>query len=137
MRSTERRSPRVRALRFGAGAFAVFALVGVWLWLRKHHPHAGVAVASSGAALFVLGVVAPAALLAIRGAWMRFAAALGWVNSRILLSVMFFLLVTPFGWLKRRFGRDALGLGWAPGEGGTLWKDRTAPYDAKHWERPF
>jgi Saxitoxin biosynthesis operon protein SxtJ len=136
MSSTER-STRLAALRFGAGAGAVGTLIGVWLWLRKHHPHAGVGVASGGAFLLVLALISPPAVLAVRVAWMRFAAALGWVNSRVLLTIVFFLLVTPFGWLKRRFGRDTLALAWNPAHRGTTWREKTTPYDAKHWERPF
>jgi hypothetical protein len=136
MRSTEH-DTRLAALRFGAGACAVGALIGVWLALRKHHPHAGLGVASGGASLLVLALVSPPAVLAVRMMWMRFAAALGWVNSRVLLTIVFFLLVTPFGWLKRRFGRDALARAWHPAQRSTAWRDRTTPYDVKHWERPF
>jgi hypothetical protein len=35
--------------------------------------------------------------------WMRFAEALGWVNTRIILSVIFFLVFFPFGLILRLF----------------------------------
>jgi hypothetical protein len=44
--------------------------------------------------------------------WMRFARALGWVNSRILLTIFFFGIITPYGALQRALGRDRLGRRW-------------------------
>lgn len=37
-------------------------------------------------------------------AWFKFAEILGWVNSRILLSVVFILFVVPLAFVKRIFG---------------------------------
>jgi hypothetical protein len=34
--------------------------------------------------------------------------ALGWINSRILLSLVFYLVVTPIGFAIRLFGRDPM-----------------------------
>jgi len=61
-----------------------------------------------GGALMLLGAVYPAALrLPYRG-WMRIGHALGWVNSRVILGIVFFVLVTPLGILKRLSGKDGL-----------------------------
>jgi hypothetical protein len=38
--------------------------------------------------------------------WMRFAMALGWVNTRILLFVFFVLVMGPISVLGRLFGKD-------------------------------
>jgi hypothetical protein len=134
MSSTER-SPFSRALRFGVGCLIAFALVGVWLWRRKHHPHAGIAVASAGGALLLLGLIAPRALLAVRGLWMKLAGAIGWVNSRILLGVFFFLVVTPIA-LFRRLRLKANEKGFKKGDE-SYWRIRDEPYDPKHYEHPY
>jgi hypothetical protein len=42
--------------------------------------------------------------------WMTFAFALGWVNSRIILSLVFCLVFTPAGLILRLLGKDPLGL---------------------------
>lgn len=42
--------------------------------------------------------------------WMKFAAVLAWVNTRIILIVMFYLVFTPIGLIMRIFGMDVLGL---------------------------
>jgi hypothetical protein len=42
--------------------------------------------------------------------WMKLAMALGWVNSRILLSVIYFAFLFPIAWLSRLFTKDPLQL---------------------------
>ena len=39
---------------------------------------------------------------------MAFAGVLGYINSRILLSLMFYLVIAPYGYVMRFFGRDIL-----------------------------
>jgi hypothetical protein len=40
--------------------------------------------------------------------WMRLAGALGYVNSRILLSLVFYLIFVPYNLVMRIIGRDPL-----------------------------
>ncbi len=40
--------------------------------------------------------------------WMKFAFVLGWINTRILLGLFFYLVVTPIGLGMRLFGKDLL-----------------------------
>lgn len=42
--------------------------------------------------------------------WMKFAAILAWINTRLILIVMFYLVFTPIGFIMRLFGIDQLGL---------------------------
>jgi hypothetical protein len=37
--------------------------------------------------------------------WMKLAEVLGYVNTRILMSIIFFLFLTPFAWLQKAFSR--------------------------------
>ena len=61
-----------------------------------------------GLALLVMGLFLPALARRFHVAWMKLAAALGFVNSRILLFLLFYLVITPYGVLSRLFGRDPL-----------------------------
>jgi hypothetical protein len=54
------------------------------------------------------GLVWPAALRYPYRGWMALGHALGWINSRILLSLVFYLVVTPIGLAIRLFGRDPM-----------------------------
>ena len=55
-----------------------------------------------------LGVLKPTALLPIYKAWMSLGIALGWVNSRIILGLVFLLVLQPISLIMRIFGYDPL-----------------------------
>ena len=60
---------------------------------------------------FALGLIAifiPAAARAIEWAWLKFAMGLGWVNSRILLTIVYFVFLMPIALLSRLFTKDPL-----------------------------
>ena len=128
------KTPRRRAVGFAIGAAVVFALVGVWLWLRKHHPIAGLSVGGAGALMLVVAPLWPPAVLGVRWLWMTVAGAIGWVNSRILLGVIFFVVLTPISLLRRAFGRPPLDARWQPGSATSYFRMRDSEYDAKHYE---
>ena len=94
---------RKSALLVAAVLFAIAA------WNLYRGRAAVVAVFGSSAALLVVaGLFVPAAARGFHHAWMRFAAVLGHVNSRILLTLMYYLVMTPYGLVSRLVGRDPL-----------------------------
>ncbi len=62
----------------------------------------------AGIALIVVGLLLPALARRFHILWMSVAAVLGYINSRILLSVMFYGVFTPYGIVSRLVGRDPL-----------------------------
>lgn len=46
----------------------------------------------------------------IEWAWLKLALGLGWINSRILLTVIYFIFLLPIAWLSRLFTNDPLKL---------------------------
>jgi hypothetical protein len=131
---TEQKSERSRAFKFGLGALILLGAAGALLYWRKHHAIAGGIVSGVGAAIFLLALLAPAGALAVRGVWMRFAGVLGYINSRIILGILFFLLVTPIALVRRLRGREAYRF---ERKGGGNWRKRDKPYDPKHYEHPY
>jgi hypothetical protein len=88
-----------------------------------------------GMPLILMGLAWPALLRPLHFVWMKLAAALAWVNTRIILAILFFLIFTPLAFLRRLFGKDSLGLRWEEGES-TYW--RPAPTNSKpRFDRPF
>jgi len=55
-----------------------------------------------------LGHCPPGNLRPVHAWGMRFAEALGWVNNRLILGALFFALITPTGWVRRRLGGDPM-----------------------------
>lgn len=71
--------------------------------------------ALAAAALAVAVALArPAALRPIHTVWMAFGRAMGWVNTRILLGLVFYLVLAPLGIAMRLAGRDPLRLRFDP-----------------------
>ena len=61
-----------------------------------------------GAPLVLLGAVYPRALRVVYLGWMFMAVVLGFFVTRIILSVFFFLVITPVALFFKLIGRDAL-----------------------------
>ena len=87
-----------------ATGFAIFALVGL---LRHRMTFSGVCAAVC-IVLVTLALLAPALLRPIQKGWLRIGGVLGYVNMRILLSLIFYAVLTPIGWLRRIAGNDPL-----------------------------
>lgn len=88
-----------------AGAVALcFGVLIPWLWGRAA-PWWPWAVA---AALAASGLALPLRLAPLYRGWMRFGAVIGAFNTRVLLTLAFFLVLTPTGMLMRLLGRDPM-----------------------------
>ncbi|MCI0484529.1 MAG: SxtJ family membrane protein [candidate division NC10 bacterium] len=93
--------------RFGFTVAIPLALLGgVGIW----RGHAVLPLVLGGLAIILTGlaVVAPNLLGPVHRVWMQVAHALGWFNTRVLLGMVYFLVMTPIGILMRLMGRDPL-----------------------------
>lgn len=86
-----------------------------------------VAVGIGAVSIFI-----PAAAKSIEWAWYKLALALGWVNSRILLSIIYFVFLLPIAWLSRLFTKDPLAL--KKNAGDSLFVTRDHLYTGKDLE---
>ncbi len=97
---------------FGLLMFAAFTVIGSlrW-WLKGHVPSIlfGIAVA-----FLVLGLAIPGLLKPVYRAWMKFALALNWVMTRVLLTIAFYGMITPAGIVYRIVSGDPLKRRWDP-----------------------
>jgi uncharacterized membrane protein len=57
-----------------------------------------------------LALVWPMALALFYKGWMKFGLVAGAINTRILMSLIFFVMLTPIAWLMRALGKDLLAL---------------------------
>ena len=114
---------------------AVLSAVAGWNFYRGRMT-AVVIFGSVGATLVLVGLFVPVAARGFHNAWMRFAAALGHVNSRVLLTLMYYLVVTPYGFVSRLAGRDPLRRRGARGESYWVERKRTRQ-EREQFERLF
>jgi hypothetical protein len=92
--------------KFGLMVGGVFLGLGLIFYLR-HKPWWPWLV-WPGAPLVVLGAVLPRSLKWVYVAWMTLAMILGAIVSTILLTALFFFVVTPIGLVARLAGKDFL-----------------------------
>jgi hypothetical protein len=59
-------------------------------------------------AFAVAGLVLPAVLRPIYRLWMKLGLVLGWINSRIILGIVFYGFILPMGIGMRLFGKDPM-----------------------------
>ena len=97
-----------RALRqFGFLVGGGFAVLGLLPWvLRRGEPRP--ILLGLAAVLGLAALAWPEGLRWPHRGWMAVGHVLGWINTRILLGAVFFLVVTPIGWVARLFGRDPM-----------------------------
>lgn len=55
-----------------------------------------------------LALVWPLALKPFFHVWMKFGAVMGFINTRIILSVLFFIILTPMALVMRALGKDPM-----------------------------
>ncbi|MFU8812109.1 MAG: SxtJ family membrane protein [Balneolaceae bacterium] len=86
----------------------------------------------------ILGVgfvfVPPFGNLVLKG-WFKIAEGLGWFNSRILLSFVFYVFLTPLAVAFRLFGNDPLKLNGPPEK--SVFDERDHTYTASDLENPW
>ena len=108
----EEQAPTRKELRsFGIVMAVVLSLFGLWgVW------RVGFSLTTVRTVLVVLagsflacGLLAPALLREPRRLWLALGERLGVVVSTLLLTIFFFLVLTPIGLLRRAFGADPMG----------------------------
>lgn len=122
---------------FGLTMAVALALIGVAMRLAGHHPPRAFWAWGLAAGFLLLGLVAPRALKEIHRVWMGLAFVLGWFVSRIILSVIFFGIITPIGIVMKLAGKDILSEK-IDRNASTYWIPRDpAADDPKRCEKPF
>ena len=91
---------------FGLIVGGIFCLIGVWPYFRGEDPRPWALVL--GPVLVTLGIVLPQALVPVHRAWMFVGHIMGWVNTRILLAIVFYGIITPIGMARRWFSADPI-----------------------------
>ncbi len=131
---TSRRALRSFGLVVG-GVFVGIAAVIVWRsgWVLTPW---GIGFGSVGSVLMLLGLVVPMLLRPIYKVWMGIAVVLGFIMTRVLLTLVFVLLVVPIGLVLRLVGKDLLRLR-LDREATSYWLPRESAGGAERFERYY
>ena len=100
------RSGRKELREFGITiGIVLLILSGIALWRGKaSFPYFG----SFGIAFIALGLVAPGILAPLQKIWMALSVVIGFFMSRLILTALFYGVMTPIGLLTRLIGKDLL-----------------------------
>ena len=121
---------------FGLLVGGVFSALGLWWLYREKFGTIALVVLAVGALLMILGAVLPRSLILVNRAWMTLAEALGYVMTRVTLGIVFYLVVTPIGFIKRLQGWDPLRLRATPSQ--SYWEPySTRQRDPRHYEKMY
>jgi hypothetical protein len=121
--------------KFGLVVGGVFAALGL-LYLLRHkarYPYFLI----PGATLIVFGLIAPRVLKYVYIAWMSLAFVLGFIVSNVLLTLFFFVVITPIGLIARGFGSDFLSLKWNRNSSSYWISRERKPRKPTDYERQF
>lgn len=123
---------QLRSFGFTTAAI-VAALFGLLLpWLFSHSLPTWPWVVA--ALLAGLGLALPRALTPVYRGWMKFGHVMGFINTRLLLGLVFYLLITPLGTLMRLFGWDSMRRRLQPVDS---YRVPSHAKDRHHFEKPF
>ena len=90
-----------------------------------------------GIILFLTAIAIPAVLKPVYWIWMIFAIILGWFMTRVILSLLFYVVFTSIGLTLRFFGKQFLELRWDKSKE-SYWNFRTNEHLKKeNYEKQF
>lgn len=88
--------------KFGLQVGSIALVIGgISYW--RGHVYPPIAFWSFGVPLVVLGAIAPGLLGPVQRGWMKFGEVAGHFNARIILTLLFYVVVTPIGLALRMF----------------------------------
>ena len=93
---------------FGIVFFIVFLIISLWPLLNQNEIRIWSLILST--IFLILGLINSNLLSPLNKAWFKFGIILGNFVSPIVMSVVFFLVVTPTGIIMRLLGKDLLNL---------------------------
>lgn len=121
--------------KFGITMGIALFIIALLLFFR--HKHSPVAVLSISAVWFICAFIAPGILKPLYIGWMKFAFILSWINTRVILFIIFYLIFTPVGVAMRLFGADLLKRKTDKNRDSYWQKAVKKPFDRVSYEKQF
>jgi hypothetical protein len=107
--------------------------LGIFYWFsREKNPQLGKYLLLSALILGLIGVFIPWLADKIHWAWMKLAHVMGWVMSKVILTIVFFVFLLPMALLVRAFGKSNVKV---KKEGNSYYKTRDFLYNKESLEQ--
>ena len=108
---------------FGIVFFVVFLLIGIYPILNDNNPRLWSLILSI--IFLILGIMNSKILTPLNLIWFKFGILLGNIVSPLIMSIIFFFVVTPIGFLMRVLKKDLLNLKFNKDK--TYWIEKNGP----------
>ncbi len=104
----------------------VIALGVIYWFTHEKRPETGKYLLLSALILGLIGIFITFLADKIHWAWMKLAHVMGWVMSKVILSIVFFVFLFPIAMISRAFGKGNVKL---KREGASYYKTRDFLYN--------
>jgi hypothetical protein len=130
------KEPNVKDLRaFGLVLAGILLVIGAAQFFKGHSSVYPWFLTASSVSL-ALSLAAPGALTPVFTVFVRVARAVGWVNARVLLILIYYLLIVPLSGIIKILGKDPLVKGFDRGVE-TYWIKKEDAGSADELEKQF
>ncbi len=134
--------PSPKELRqFGAIFGSGFLLIGlvkyfwIWDWLFERNEKLGLIFILIGIVGGAIGLTGTKLALPLYWVWMGIAFVLGNIMSRVVITLIYYGVITPISVVARLLGRDKLQLKKRSVQ--SYWQDISLPHEPEKYERQF
>jgi len=121
--------------KFGITMAIAFAVITLIIFFKHRHSIIPTLIVSALFCLFAFGF--PMVLKPAYSLWMRLAFVLSWVNTRLILIVVFYLIFTPISLCLKLFGKDLLDIRTQKGRDSYWRKREELQRDKATYEKQF
>ena len=104
IQTLDARGYRKFGLTTGAIVIGLFGLLIPWLFSLNYVKWPWIL----GGVLGLWALLAPPTLKPVYVGWMKFGHVMNWINTRIILGILFYGLFLPIGVVMRLFGKDPM-----------------------------
>jgi hypothetical protein len=92
--------------KFGITMGAILTIIGLFLLWKKNNNYDYILFMA--AAFFITGLILPSVLKPVYKAWMAIAVVMNFIMTRVIMTVIFYLMVTPIGLIASLTGKEFL-----------------------------
>lgn len=121
---------------FGLALAALLTAIGAWKLYKGQGASSSVLLIagfiSAASAIFFQPLIKP-----VYAVMMKLSHTLGWINTRILLGLIFYLMITPTGLVIKLFGKDLLDRSIEPDKSDYWIKREKTKFDKSRYENQF
>ncbi len=120
--------------KFGKSVGLVLLLIGIVLMIYSNTLFP--IVIATGIFFLISAYFSPTILLPFQKIWMAIAVVLGYIMTRVILSILFYIVITPINLISRLFGKDFLDLK-IEKDKKSYWNVKDEKYEQSSTEKQF